>query len=121
METYGTLWNPMDQLDPRMEIRYIGNICRLMDLANGCAGDGLLLAKVGFWCQSFLLNLEALEALESLEARNCDANFPKKKQFSSKCWKSSSTDLPKSSSLSVDQLRGQKNDVLTPRIPIRYW
>lgn len=49
-----------------------------MDLANGCAGDGLLLAKVGFWCQSFLLNLEALEALESLEARNCDANFPKK-------------------------------------------
>ena len=113
MESYGSIGSPDGNRINRKHLSPYGpgQWMRWRWVAPGKGG-------IHHWCQSFLLNLEALE---SLEARNCDANFQKKKTFSSKCWKSSSTDLPKSSSLSVDQRMGQKNDVLTPCIPIRYW
>ena len=80
MEIYGNLWNPMESYGSigspdgnRINRKHLspygpGQWMRWRWVAPGKGG-------IHHWCQSFLLNLEALE---SLEARNCDANFPEK-------------------------------------------
>ena len=72
MESYGSIGSPDGNRINRKHLSPYGpgQWMRWRWVAPGKGG-------IHHWCQSFLLNLEALE---SLEARNCDANFPKKKR-----------------------------------------